>query len=231
VQAEDWRRAISFLKAQPEVDPDRLGVWGSSYGGGHAIVLGATDRRLKAVVARIPNISGYRQGLRRVPPHLVPALEEGFAQEERSAARGEPLQYQQIVSSDPAVRASYYSGDAVDFYLQELPEGVWENRVTVRSTRMARMYEPGSFIRRVSPTPLLMILAKDDYLTVTDVALEAYEDALEPKKLILIPGGHFHPYGAQFERAGSEALDWFHKFLQTRVTALGGEALNCQWVS
>ncbi|MDQ0711390.1 fermentation-respiration switch protein FrsA (DUF1100 family) [Streptomyces luteogriseus] len=59
-----------------------------------------------------------------------------------------------------------------------------------------------------------MIVAKDDHLTVTDVALEAYEDALEPKKMILIPGGHFDPYRAQFERAGSEALDWFRKFLQ-----------------
>jgi uncharacterized protein len=32
--------------------------------------------------------------------------------------------------------------------------------------------------------------------------------------LILIPGGHFDPYLAQFERACSEALDWFRKFLQ-----------------
>lgn len=214
VQTDDWRRAISFLEAQPEVDPGRIGVWGSSFAGGHAIVLGATDRRLKAVVAQVPNISGHRQALRRVPPHLVPALEEGFAEEERSAARGEPVRYQQIVSSDPAVHASYYSSDAVDFYLQELPEGVWENRVTVRSTRMARMYEPGQFIRRVSPTPLLMIVAEADYLTVTDVALEAYEEALEPKKLILIPGGHFDPYRSQFERAGAGALEWFRKHLQ-----------------
>ncbi|EFL27452.1 alpha/beta hydrolase [Streptomyces himastatinicus ATCC 53653] len=213
-QAEDWRRAISFLEAQHEVDPGRIGVWGSSYAGGHAIVLGATDRRLKAVVAQVPTISGYQQALRRVPPHLVPALEEGFAEEERRSARGEPLDYQQIVSADPAVRASYYSSDAVDFYLQELPDGVWENRVTVRSTRMARMYEPGLFIRRVSPTPLLMIVAEDDYLTVTDVALEAYEDALEPKKLILIPGGHFDPYRAQFEHASTKALEWFRKHLQ-----------------
>lgn len=214
VQAEDWRRAISFLETQPEVDPDRIGVWGSSFAGGHALVLGATDRRLKAVVAQVPNISGYRQGLRRVPPHLVPALEESFAEEERGATRGEPHHYQQIVSKDPAVRASYYADDAVDFYLQELPEGVWENRVTVRSTRMARMYDPGSFIRRVSPTPLLMIVAKDDYLTVTDVALEAYEDALEPKKLVLVPGGHFDPYGSQFETSSTQALDWFLKHLR-----------------
>ncbi|MFD9006162.1 alpha/beta hydrolase [Streptomyces sp. NPDC059582] len=212
-QAEDWRRAISFLEAQPEVDPSRLGVWGSSYAGGHAIVLGATDHRLSAVVAQVPNISGYLQALRRVPPHLVPALEAGFADAERRAARGEPLEYQHVVSADPGVKASYTSADAIEFYLQAPAEDTWENRVTVRSTRWARMYEPGQLIQRVSPRPLLMIVAESDHLTVTDVALEAYERALEPKRLVLIPGGHFDPYDRQFERASSAALEWFQQHL------------------
>ena len=72
VQIADWRRAISFLESQPFVDPDRIGLWGSSYAGGHAIVLGATDRRLRAVVAQVPTISGYQQSLRRVAPDQVP---------------------------------------------------------------------------------------------------------------------------------------------------------------
>lgn len=67
-QIADWRRAISFLEAQPSVDPERIGLWGSSYAGGHAIVLGATDRRLRAVVAQVPTVSGYEQSLRRVAP-------------------------------------------------------------------------------------------------------------------------------------------------------------------
>jgi hypothetical protein len=33
-------------------------LWGTSYAGGHAIVLGATDRRLRGVVAQVPTISG-----------------------------------------------------------------------------------------------------------------------------------------------------------------------------
>jgi cephalosporin-C deacetylase-like acetyl esterase len=41
---------------------------GQQLRGGHAIVLGATDRRLRAVVAQVPTISGYQQGLRRVAP-------------------------------------------------------------------------------------------------------------------------------------------------------------------
>jgi dienelactone hydrolase len=44
-QIADWRRAISYLEARPEVDPKRIGLWGTSYAGGHAPVLGATDRR------------------------------------------------------------------------------------------------------------------------------------------------------------------------------------------
>ena len=50
-QIADWRRAISYLESLDAVDSRRIGVWGTSYAGGHAIILGATDRRLGCVVA------------------------------------------------------------------------------------------------------------------------------------------------------------------------------------
>src|SRR5437763_1907429 len=70
-QIADWRRAISFLETLDVVDPRRIGLWGTSYAGGHAIVLGATDRRLRCIVAMVPTISGYERGLRRIPPDAV----------------------------------------------------------------------------------------------------------------------------------------------------------------
>jgi hypothetical protein len=99
-----------------------------------------------------------------------------------------------LVSDDPAVPVAYRSREAIDFYLQPIPDGIWENEVTVRSTRAARMYEPGAWIARVSPTSLLMVVAAEDRVTVSDVALGAYKRALEPKRLTLISGGHFDPY-------------------------------------
>ena len=51
-------------------------------------------------------------------------------------------------------------------YLQAIPAGLWENEITLRSTRAARMYEPGNWIARVSPTPLLMVVGRDDRMTV-----------------------------------------------------------------
>jgi uncharacterized protein len=213
VQIADWRRAISFLESQTFVDPDRIGLWGSSYAGGHAIVLGATDRRLRAVVAQVPTISGYQQSLRRVAPDLVPALEAAFIDDERRQFHGAPPATQAVVSADPSVPAAYRSPEAVAFYTQPVPEGVWENTMTIRSTRAARMYEPGTWITRVSPTPLLMIVGLHDTVTVTDLALGAYEQALQPKKLATIDGGHFDPYLTSFGESSGAAIAWFNEHL------------------
>jgi fermentation-respiration switch protein FrsA (DUF1100 family) len=143
----------------------------------------------------------------------VGGLEAAFAADDRARFRGEPPRRQAIVSKDLAVPASYRADDAVGFYLQPVPDGAWENTVTVRSTRAARMYEPGTWITRVSPTPLLMIVALNDTITVTDIALAAYERALEPKKLELIDGGHFDPYQRRFEQASAAASAWFRRYL------------------
>ena len=215
VQIADWRRAISFLESHPAVDADRIGLWGTSYAGGHAIVLGATDRRLRAIVAQVPTISGYQQSLRRVAPDLVPTLEAAFADDERQQFHGAAPATQAVVSADPSRPASYRAPDAIAFYSQPAPDGVWENTVTLRSTRAARMYEPGAWVSRVSPTPLLMIVGLHDAITVADLALGAYEQALQPKKLVTIDGGHFDPYLDCFTEASGAACAWFTEHLKT----------------
>ncbi|WP_222348600.1 alpha/beta hydrolase [Rhizobium leguminosarum] len=212
-QIADWRRALSYLEARPEVDPKRIGLWGTSYAGGHAIVLGAMDRRPACIVAKVPTINGYEQGLRRVSPDALPALEDAFNADERAQQRGEAPRRQAVVSPDSSVPAAYRSQEAIDFYLQPMSAGYWNNEVTLRSTRAARMNEPSNWTSRVSPTPLLLVVAREDKITVTDVALAAYERALEPKRLVLIPGGHFTPYLDQFPVAEAAATGWFCEHL------------------
>ena len=78
---------------------------------------------------------------------------------------------------------------------------------------MAREYEPGIYIPRISPTPLLMIVSSHDTVTPTDLALNGYEQALQPKKLVLLDGGHFVPYVDQFEKSSNAAKEWFTRYL------------------
>jgi hypothetical protein len=58
-----------------------------------------------------------------------------------------------------------------------------------------------------------MMVALADRITQTDLRLRAYEQALEPKKLVTIDGGHFDPYLAQFDRASTAAVSWFGQHL------------------
>ncbi|MFM0166768.1 CocE/NonD family hydrolase [Paraburkholderia sediminicola] len=93
-QIADWRRAISFHEARPDVDSSRIGLWGTSYAGGHALILGATDRRLKCVVSQVQTISGYEQSLRPISPDSLPGFLEHLTEDERAQARGEPPRVQ-----------------------------------------------------------------------------------------------------------------------------------------
>jgi fermentation-respiration switch protein FrsA (DUF1100 family) len=213
VQIADWRRAISYLEALPEVDPDRIGIWGSSFSGGHALVIAATDRRVKCVVSQVPTISGFEQSRRRVSPDAMPGFLASLTDDLRAQHRGGPACLQAVASYNPAESAAYRSHDAVAFYSQDLGGAAWTNTVTLRSTFLARMYEPGTWISRISPTPLLMVVATDDRLTMTDLELDAYERALEPKRLVMITGGHFDPYDKGFSLASEAATDWFEHHL------------------
>ena len=212
-QVLDWRYAISYLQARAEVEPDRIGLWGSSYAGSHAILLGASERRLRAVVAQVPMISGYELLRRRVAPEKMADLQSLLAEDERARARGDAPQRQVLASEDPADNAFYRTPEEVAFFTEPLAGGRWENSITVRSTRAAMTYELAPWLPRVSPTPLLMVVGMADTMTFTDLQLAAFEQALEPKRLVTIPGSHFDAYRSDFERSSGAAVEWFKEHL------------------
>ena len=67
---------------------------------------------------------------------------------------------------------------------------------------------------RPPPTPLLMIVADEDFLPI-GAARRAFERAGDPKRLVVIPAGHFAPYEApHFATAAGEAAEWFRRHLR-----------------
>lgn len=70
----------------------------------------------------------------------------------------------------------------------------WENKITIRSVEAFREYIPEHYIKLISPTPLLMVVAEEDEIAPTEFALRAYRRAYEPNELVLLPGGHFQSF-------------------------------------
>ena len=217
VQVRDYRHAITYARTRPEVNRDAIGVWGSSYSGGHALVLGAIDRRVKCVVSQVPLTSGYRNILRLVRADLIASIRSLFDQDREARFAGHPPAMIPVVTADPAGQAALPTADSYHWFTEtgNTRAPAWKNDVTVRTVEMLMEYEPGSYVERISPTPLLMIIAAGDHLAVADEAFATFNRALEPKKLVILPGGHFEAYvGPGFELASQAACDWFVQHLK-----------------
>jgi hypothetical protein len=199
-QISDMRDAITYVGNREEVNTDQIGLWGTSFAGGHSLVVAATDRRVKCVVSVVPTISGHQNTIRALTTNGYADFIRD-ANEERSARqRGEEPRMIPISSEgDESYEWSKVAGAGTTYV----------NSCTLLSRSFRDSYEPGSYIATVSPTPLLMVLGTHDTKCLTDLQLEAYSAAHEPKRLKMFPGGHYDPYTTELESVASASSDWF----------------------
>src|SRR5512147_1338668 len=114
----------------------------------------------------------------------------------RGRMAGEPPAMMPVVAEDQSVPSVLPTPDSWRWFTERgrTRAPSWRKEVTLRSVEMFTEYEPGGYVRFISPTPLLMVVALDDVLTVPNLALAAYERALAPKPLVTLAGGHFDVY-------------------------------------
>ena len=214
LQVRGYRDAITFAQLQSEIDEGRIGVWGTSYSGGHVLPVAALDKRVRAVVSQVPFISGRANMQRVFREEEFEALRVRFDADRRARFQGDdPAMIP--VFGERGTSCALPSPEEWDFIRESglLGTPLWLNEVTLRSTEMMLEYEPGQYIGQISPTPLLMILTTRDIVTPTDIALDAFKRAHEPKELLLIEGGHMAVYDTRFDRAAAAARDWLARHL------------------
>ncbi|MEG4058840.1 MULTISPECIES: alpha/beta fold hydrolase [unclassified Microcoleus] len=215
-QQEDYRNAITWTQLQSEVDPERIGVWGFSYSGGHALHLAAFDRRVKTIVAQMPPVSGFLNSRRLTSPLELEELTKLLSQDRVKRYQTGELSYFPLVAP-PGQPSFLATPDAFTWVelAKNASEGRWENRLTFESIEHCLYYEPIPHIEAIFPTPLCLIVGEKDFLAPADLAVAVYARAMEPKSLTILKGGHFDAFqGEGFEIASTTALRWFEKYLK-----------------
>ncbi|MEX2480918.1 MAG: alpha/beta fold hydrolase [Gammaproteobacteria bacterium] len=203
-QVEDLREAISFARALPGIDPGRIGLWGTSYAGGHVLTVSALDRRVRCAVAQVPLTSGSRTFETWVPADKQPAFLARLDDERDARRRGQP----------PAVTTAATRGsETAEWVARKDTAGRYRNELTLRSFDLLRTYEPVAFAPRIAPTPLLMIIAGSDTTTPTAWQREAFAAMGEPKQLVEIDCRHYDVYMDYLDQAAAAALDWYRAHL------------------
>lgn len=209
-QLRAWRDAVSFVRTLDGLDRDRIGLWGSSFSGGHVIQAGALDPRVRCVVSQVPFVAGWDLIAARDDADAFVALL--VAERERRFA-GEASTMLAVTSDDPDGACAFPGATARRFF-DEARLKSWTNAVTLSSFEHVRGYEPGLWAHRLAPRGLLVIIAEEDQVTPVPPVLEAFARAGEPKRLVRVPGDHFEVYdGPGFDQAMNAAIRWYREHL------------------
>jgi fermentation-respiration switch protein FrsA (DUF1100 family) len=179
----DLRAAVSFLRARPEVDPERIGAVGICLGGGYALKFAAFDPRVRvfAGIAGAYNSpyamrSGMgRAGYRQVLASLAAAAEEHDGGGEVQYLPAVAAEGEAAMSGDEPF-AYYGTGRGASAY--------WENSVTRASVRELLTVDNMAGADFLSPTPGLIVHGGQDAYCSPAGAREAYERMGEPKRMV-----------------------------------------------
>jgi len=209
-QVEDFRNAITFGAMLSEVDPVRIGLWGTSLGGRNVLAATALDARVKCVLSQVPALlnpsDALLAGAMAFTGGDVARFRRELAEERTNRAQGKAPRYFEFDNSDPTTE---YHEHFSRFGEAELRN--WKKRMTFSSYDPSLATDITPLLKLITPRPLLLLLTDKDYLFPGQMV--AYQTLPEPKSLLILPGHHYALYTRHKQLAIEIARDWFVRHL------------------
>ncbi len=209
----DVQAAMTFLGMQPEVDSEKIGLYGTSYGGATVVWVGAVDPRAKCIVS----VVGVGHGARWMS--RVRRVDEWFDLQERSAedrkkrattGKSEYVERSEILLPDRQ------SAELAAAARRNNPSAV--NTIPLEYVDDTIGFNPEWIVDKISPRPVLFITSDNDRLVLPEESEQLYAHAKEPKKLVVLKGpGHYEVYAEPaFSEVMAATMKWYKEYLPAR---------------
>jgi uncharacterized protein len=209
MQIEDIHTVIGFVKGLPGIDASRVGLWGTSLGGGHVLAAAAADPSIKAVVSQLGFADGEQAVTRNMTEEekqaLVATLER--MHEKKQSTGREMFVPVTKVLTDPQSKAF------VEEYRQRYP--AMDIKIPFLTVREMLNYKPAVYAARVA-CPVLVVIAGEDEVNPPDYGRELFAALGSPVKKLHVEetAGHYGMYeGPHFESSIDVQLHWFREHL------------------
>ena len=209
----DVQAAMTFLGYQPEVNVERIGLYGTSYGGATVSWVGAVDQRAKCIVSVVGVGHGARwmSRVRRVD-EWFDLLERSAEDRVKRATTGE-LEY---VDRSDILLPDRQSAELAAAARRNNPAAV--GTIPIEYVDDTIGFNPEWIVDKISPRPILFITSDNDRLVLPEESEQLYAHAKEPKKLVVLKGyGHYEVYAEPaFSEVMAETLAWFGEYMPAR---------------
>jgi len=206
----DSQAALTFLGAQAMVDAERLGIYGTSYGGATVVWTAAIDPRVKAVVSVVGVGHGQRwmRSVRR-PDEFADLLARAEADRIRRVTTGRS----EFAGRNEVLLPDRQSAALATAARKDNPGAVGEIPLEYIDDTLG--FHAEWVVDKIAPRPVLFITCDEDRLVPPEESQSLHARAGEPKKLIVLQGwGHYEVYtGEAFRQVIEPTLAWYRQYL------------------
>lgn len=211
-QLADWDAAIAHVKMRSDVDGTRIAVWGSSFGGGHAIIVAARHPELRAAVSQCPFTDGLASARALGPIGTLRLLPDVGRDVLALATRQDPVLI--TLAGAPREKALMTAPDALPGYLALVPDGgTFINEVAARVAPTITRHRPGKAAKDVT-IPILFCICDHDSVTPPEETV-AYARTAPRGEIKRYDAGHFDIYlGAPFEVVVADQIEFLTRHLE-----------------
>jgi dipeptidyl aminopeptidase/acylaminoacyl peptidase len=210
----DAQAALSFLAAQPEVAPDRLGLYGTSYGGATVTFAAAIDERVACVVS-VVGVGNGKRWMRSVrhPDEWFDLLARSAADRTKRALTGQS----ELVERDEILLPDRQSAEISAEARRKNPAAI--NTLPLEYIDDTLGFHAEWVVDKIAPRPILFITTDDDRLVPPEESEALYAKAGEPKRLVVLKGvGHYQVYfEPAFSQVMAETVAWYRAHLPART--------------
>lgn len=191
-QRADYRAVLDWVRAQPQVDPERIVLWGTSFAGMHVVEIAAADPSIRAAIAQCPLVDGLA-GVANVPVLRSARLTFEAIVDRIGAWGGMPPRYVPLCVDDGEFGVIATRDSLVGLERLRPKDGTeWPNRITARAITQITFARPVRRARDIT-CPILMVVASEDTMAPTAPAVKV--SATAPRgELYRSAGGHYDVY-------------------------------------
>lgn len=203
-QQADIVAAIDHVRGLNRVDPGRIVLFGTSFGGGHALIVGAARPDLAAVIAQCAVVDGLAAAV-KAPPVLALRWVIAGLVDQMLAVFGGPPHYIKL-AGEPSQLALMTAPGAEAGYLAMIDgPSPWRNLIAARFVLGIPFFRPIRHAKRIT-SKLLMVVTDKDEICAPSIITKAAR--LAPNgQTVHFDAGHFEIYfGEFFERATNAML-------------------------
>ena len=210
-QLADWDAAIAYVRTRQDIDSTRLAVWGSSFGGGHAITVASRHPELRAAVAQCPFTDGLASAIALGPVASLKASPMIVKDLAAKLRRTDPAMIP--LAAAPGSVALMNAPDALRGYQAITPEGTtFRNEVAARVALDILTYRPGRAAKNIA-CPILFCVSNTDSVTPPAQTLR-YARTAPRGEIKRYDAGHFDFYlGDPFEALVRDQLEFLTRQL------------------